>query len=210
MIIGLDGYVGSGKDTCADILVKQGFVKIAFADSLREEVSKAFNIPYNDFIDRDVKDREFDTPFTFTKKDLTKFCTNLGYKDKVDKVIEDYEGFQLESPRHLLQIAGTEIGRVLLDNLIWIKKYKEKIKDYSNIVTPDCRFENERNTIRDLKGKVAFVDNPNITNQVTHKSGNDKWPIEDYDLVIKNDSTVANLQHELSLWWSLSRRTYRR
>lgn len=36
MIIGLSGYAGSGKDTVADILVKNhGYTKIAFADALR-------------------------------------------------------------------------------------------------------------------------------------------------------------------------------
>lgn len=43
MLIGLTGYKGSGKDTVADRLVaKHGFVKIAFADPIREMLRAGF------------------------------------------------------------------------------------------------------------------------------------------------------------------------
>lgn len=44
MLIGLVGVAGSGKDSCASMLQPLGFVQLAFADPLRDEVAAAFGI----------------------------------------------------------------------------------------------------------------------------------------------------------------------
>lgn len=36
MIIGLTGYAGSGKDTAAEVLVRRGWTRLAFADKVKE------------------------------------------------------------------------------------------------------------------------------------------------------------------------------
>jgi hypothetical protein len=41
-IIGLSGKIGSGKDTAGKILGNFGYWRVAFADAVREEASKAF------------------------------------------------------------------------------------------------------------------------------------------------------------------------
>ena len=52
MIVGLTGYANSGKDTFASVLVeKHGFVRLAFADKVRElalEVNPKLRTPYGD------------------------------------------------------------------------------------------------------------------------------------------------------------------
>lgn len=56
MIIGITGYKRSGKDTLADYLTNLGFIKISFADKLREICSDLFNVSMDYFIDDDKKD----------------------------------------------------------------------------------------------------------------------------------------------------------
>jgi broad-specificity NMP kinase len=42
MIIGICGLIGCGKGTVGDILVDQGFVKVSFADKLKDGVAEIF------------------------------------------------------------------------------------------------------------------------------------------------------------------------
>src|SRR5690554_6717539 len=114
MIIGIDGYAGAGKDTAADMLVKEGFTKVSFADSLRESVVHATGLPLNLFLDRDTKDKPFDKPYVLNSSTILSFCNYLGYVDKAQAVIDKYSGTELESPRHILQFLGTEVGRKML------------------------------------------------------------------------------------------------
>ena len=39
MIIGLLGFIGSGKGTAGEILAEKGFIQLSFADSLKESIS---------------------------------------------------------------------------------------------------------------------------------------------------------------------------
>lgn len=62
MIILLSGWAGSGKDAAAELLVEEmGFERLAFADALKEEVSKAMQIPLSFFRDRILKDRHLES-----------------------------------------------------------------------------------------------------------------------------------------------------
>ena len=108
MIIGIDGYAGAGKDTAADILVKEGFTKVSFADSLRESVVHATGLPLNLFLDRDTKDKPFDKPYVLNSSTILSFCNYLGYADKAQAVIDKYSGTELESPRHILHTYRRE------------------------------------------------------------------------------------------------------
>ena len=46
MIIGICGLIGSGKGTVADILEQEhGFIKVSFADSLKDAVAAVFGWP---------------------------------------------------------------------------------------------------------------------------------------------------------------------
>ena len=54
MIVGICGLIGSGKDTIADHLVKDhNFVKISFADKLKDTVATLFCLLYTSPSPRD-------------------------------------------------------------------------------------------------------------------------------------------------------------
>jgi hypothetical protein len=56
LIIALSGRMGVGKDTIADYLVSNyGFVKIAFADSLKRVINELFGVPLDVLYDSEKK-----------------------------------------------------------------------------------------------------------------------------------------------------------
>lgn len=58
IVLLLSGWAGSGKDAAATLLVEEmGFERLAFADGLKEDVSRLFGIPLHIFHDRCAKDR---------------------------------------------------------------------------------------------------------------------------------------------------------
>jgi len=72
MIIGLMGPKGSGKDTIADVLVsRHGFIKVAFADTLRRIASILYDIPEEEFTQRHLKDKcHPNLPPFMTRRDI--------------------------------------------------------------------------------------------------------------------------------------------
>lgn len=202
MIIGIDGYAGAGKDTVADVFVKVGFKKLSFADALREAVSHSTGFPISTFIDRDIKDKPFLEPLRLSSEVLTKFCHYLGYKDLTQSILDQFSGELINSPRHLLQFMGTEIGRNSLSQSIWLDKYDEKRKGLGLVVTPDCRFSNERNHIRASKGLVWLIQREGTEPKGKHISELDKWPVEQYDVVVQNVS-LNELRSDVGMWWSV-------
>lgn len=203
MIIGIDGFAGAGKDTIADIFVKNGFTKLSFADALRESAVYSTGFTLDTFIDRNIKDKSFDQKYLLSEDMLTKFCTYLNYQSKIDETVEKFINTEIESPRHLLQFIGTEIGRQTLSPTIWLDKYDEKRVNLGHIVTPDCRFTNERKHIKSTYlGLVWLVKRAGTEPVGKHISELDKWPEEKYDVVVNNDNLISTFQ-EVGLWWAL-------
>ena len=202
MIIGVDGYAGVGKDTVADIFVRFGFTKISFADALRESVIYATGLTLDNFIDRDLKDKKFDEGYILTDEVLTKFCDFIGYSDKTEDTINQFAGTVLDSPRHILAFLATEIARHTLSQTIWIDKYDERRQGSKHVITPDCRFTNEREHIKSLEGKLFWVFRDGFEAPSDHISENDKWPLDKYNITIHN-TDINTIGSELGLWWSM-------
>lgn len=203
MIIGIDGYAGAGKDTVADILTRGEFTKVSFADALREAASQSFKIPLESFLDRQVKDNPFTKPLALKPRDLCEFCDYLGYPEKCEEVVLKFKHTEIESPRHLLQFVGTEVGRRTLNPTIWLDKYVENIQGLKNIVTPDARFDNERELIKSMEGLIMWVRREGVEPESTHISANQKWPLGQYDVIVHNNGTRYDLIDEIGLWWTL-------
>jgi len=58
-VVGLCGYAGVGKDTAAMGLIAMGWVRIAFADALRDEVAGVVGMDPDDFREQYASDPEF-------------------------------------------------------------------------------------------------------------------------------------------------------
>lgn len=139
MIIGLCGFIGSGKDTAAEYLVNNEFQRESFADTLKDTVSSIFGW------DREMLEG--------------KTTEARIWREQIDPWWADRLAMPTLTPRWVLQYVGTDVFRNNFHNDIWIASLQKKLYDNqdTDIVISDCRFPNEVSAIQELGGKVAWV-----------------------------------------------------
>lgn len=199
MILGLSGYARAGKDTAADILVSNhGYRRIGFADPVREMLSKLDPIVGNtgsEILIPNQAEYERATPLN-TKMwlDFPALNCNIRLSDVIRRVgWDNYKdtqyGFEI---REQLQRLGTDAGRNLLGENIWVHAALSDVDYNDNIVITDCRFPNEAQAIKDAYGTMWRVERPGIRPVNSHASETalDDWH---FDYVLNNDSTPKNL-----------------
>lgn len=182
MIIGLCGYAQTGKDAAAAHLVESlGWARVAFADPLREMLY-ALNPLIPDF-------------------DQT---TSL--QSQVD--LFGWEETKKEPEvRRLLQALGTEAGRNVLGDDIWVEVAAKKIRKLfpQNVVLTDVRFENEARMILGMKGRIIRIERPGVGAVNGHVSENG-IPNRYISEVIVNGGGVGDLCAKIARSVSLSRK----
>lgn len=138
MIIGVCGFIGSGKDTVADYLVNfHEFRRESFANSLKDAVAMVFGWDRTMLEGRTKAARE--------------------WREETDKWWSARLGTDI-TPRKILQYWGTEVCRKGFHDDIWIAALEYKLlNSKDNIVISDCRFPNEIKSIKDAGGIVIRV-----------------------------------------------------
>lgn len=174
VIIGVSGYARAGKDTIGDILVeKHGFTKFAFADKLRDVVY------------------EFNPMVGIEGEPYEGGLTEIGVKDVIDRY--GWDGYKETEYgpiiRTYLQRMGTEVGREMISDTIWVD---ELAKVSGRIVVTDMRFPNEYDKVKSLGGHVWRVERPNTKPANPHRS---EIAIDDkeFDYILHNDAEVNDL-----------------
>lgn len=161
-LIGITGRAGSGKDTLADYLVRQfGYTKYSLAKPLKRLLNERFGWTDAQWEDRKWKER----PAVFFN----------GYDDGV------VAGFRSSlSPRQLAQWLGTEVGRTLAGEDVWVNMMEREWcrlnvdavseRTIAPMVIPDVRFDNEARRIHELGGAVIRVVRPGVADVNAHVS----------------------------------------
>jgi hypothetical protein len=139
MIIGVCGFIGSGKDTVADYLVNfHEFRRESFASTLKDAVANVFGWDRTLLEGRTAEARE--------------------WREEVDTWWAERLAMPTLTPRWVLQYWGTEVARRSFHDDIWIASLENKIRNSKdNIVISDCRFPNEINAIKNAGGKIVWV-----------------------------------------------------
>jgi hypothetical protein len=139
MIIGICGFIGSGKDTIADYLVNfHGFRRESFANSLKDAVAHVFGWDRMMLEGRTKQARE--------------------WREQVDPWWAERLKMPNLTPRLMLQLWGTEVCRKGFHDDIWIASLENKLRNSKdNVVISDCRFPNEIKSIREAGGVVCRV-----------------------------------------------------
>ena len=168
MIIGLSGYARSGKDTVAELLcLNYGFKRISFAQPMRDAL--CILNPY------------------------------LSDGLRVSHLVNDY-GWEVakQNPevRRLLQVFGTEIGRKMFGEDVWINIALSDLRHDERIVISDVRFPNEADAIKEQGGMVWRINRHDFSavNDHTSEHAMDTYM---FDHAIYNDSTVDELANEV-------------
>lgn len=131
MIIGLSGYAQVGKDTVANYLVeKYGFIKVSFADPIREALYK---------LDPKIRIDEM------VGASLANAVDHMGWEE-VKRLSSD--------ARELLQRLGTEVGREMFGKDFWVNQGLLRAKEHDRVVFADTRFINEAQAIQEHDGQV--------------------------------------------------------
>lgn len=138
-IIGICGFIGSGKDTAADYLVNfHEFRRDSFASTLKDAVAAVFGW-----------DRELLEGRTKSARE---------WREQIDLWWAQRLNMPDLTPRLVLQLWGTEVCRRSFHDDIWIASLEARLRNSKdNIVISDCRFPNEIKAIKNAGGKVIWI-----------------------------------------------------
>jgi hypothetical protein len=198
MIIGITGFIGSGKDTAADYLVNfHEFRRESFASTLKDAVSAVFGW------DREMLEGR-------TKE-------SRAWRETRDEWWSTRLGREI-TPRHILQYWGTEVIREGFHDDMWIASLENKLRtSKDNIVITDCRFPNEIKGLKAQGAKLIWIqrgptpdwydiaalanDGDRKAQQWLHDNNihasEYSWAGTSFDAIIDNNSTIENLYSQL-------------
>lgn len=204
MIIGICGFIGSGKDTVADYLVNiHEFRRESFASTLKDAVAQVFGWDRLMLEGRTKQSRE--------------------WREQPDSWWSHRLGMEI-TPRWILQNWGTNILRQHFHDDIWIASLENKLRNSSDdVVISDCRFPNEISGIKANGGVVVRVKRgpdpewtPHAVNfmkgprKIGWAIGKDQlersgvhpseysWLGTEFDYVFENDNTLEDLYAKIN------------
>lgn len=199
-IIGICGFIGSGKDTAADYLVNfHEFRRDSFAATLKDAVAAVFGWDRELLEGRTKQARE--------------------WREQVDPWWAERLSMPELTPRLVLQLWGTEVCRKSFHDDIWIASLEARLRNSKdNIVISDCRFPNEIKAIKNAGGKVIWVQRGELPSwhiMAAKANAGDPYAAEklkslgvhasetawvgtDFDYILDNNGTVDDLYNKIA------------
>jgi len=197
-IIGICGFIGSGKDTVADYLVNlHQFRRESFASSLKDAMAHIFGWDRQLLEGRTKHSRE--------------------WREQQDEWWSQRLGMNI-TPRWVLQHWGTEVARRGFHNDIWIASLENRLRNTGDdVVITDCRFPNEISALRKVGGKIirtcrgpepAWHDIAVAANQGENWAVQElkalkihaseySWVDNDFDFILDNNGTLDELYQQI-------------
>jgi len=180
-LIALHGYAQSGKDTVAEFLAEYGYERFAFADRLRDCV--------------------------YALNPLVEFHDDPAIRLQAVVNVHGWDYAKVNCPeiRRLLQVFGTEVGRELIRDSIWVDLVFEQMEQRlienpeAKFVITDMRFPNEQAAIRAsqfLPIQLWKVKRPGVGPVNAHVSDAGLADVG-FEYIIENDGTLNDLQVEV-------------
>jgi hypothetical protein len=194
LLIGLSGKFGAGKTTIQRILEKKSYVRVNMADILKQTLSLHCNIPLHLLEGETEESRIFrESP---VEEKWQQFFQEMEIFSKYKK-----EGKKI-TWRIVMNVYGAELFRNMVHKNYWIQCTMQKIehllKKGENVVVGDVRYENEKDMIKQLGGKLWFVTRENSENNIVlsdpNHSSNKTFTEEFIDEKIENNGTIEELE----------------
>lgn len=223
-IISISGEAMTGKDSFAEPLLQQGYVKGSFAGNLKHMVETIFGL--NSYFTDTQEGKALgliDVFFTPTHLEQVIDWVKKTHAVSIEKATMLYRVYiqeqvrangtykQFHTTREILQFIGTEIVRVIDSNYhvdVLIKTIQTNPD--TNYVITDSRFSNERTALStnfdttlvrikrpSYTPNLLMYANPNpeeIAKLGLHASEADMVNDSEYDLIVVNDGTIEDLQ----------------
>lgn len=166
-LVSLSGFAGSGKDTAAEGLVAEGWVRVAFADKL-----KAIAYETNPWVK-----------------------TNGAHMIRLAELI-DSAGWDAakehDDVRRILQDLGLA-ARVHLGPDVWLNATFAELPPGANVVITDARFPNELNAVVTLGGLTVRIERPGVGPANEHPSES-LWNEHEFHAILHNKLSPEVLQ----------------
>lgn len=192
-LIGLGGYAECGKDAVADLLVEHGnsWFKTYMSKPLEQALLKLDPVVFiQDNLWSDWFDWE-DSPYYGGH--LEKYCR---YSD-LHELVGYEKSKKVNEVRRLLQVLGTEIGRKMFGEDVWVNKAFGEVDGAlqadERVVITGIRYRNELAALSGRGGLAVWVARPGYGPVNAHSSDNTLGP-EDFDLTVDNDGSLEDLQ----------------
>lgn len=200
-VIGLVGFIGSGKGTAGEIISDFGYVKESFAKGVKDVAAEMFGW-HRCLLEGDTEESRI-------------------WRETPDKYWSEKFGRDF-TPREALQKMGTEVGRDIFHKDFWVLQLENRLRFHDNkVVITDVRFPNEIDWIHKIGGQVYEIQRGPTPSwykilKATYpdKDYESRWNImSDYNIhpsewawvgcrvdgVIKNDGTKEDLTNLLKL-----------
>lgn len=214
VIIATLGYKGSGKDTTAMILSDHGFMRFAFADTLKDMVSEQYSIPREDMDKPDAKEKPILTLPVDPKDEYSKMLADFFLPEFRDQegnqpyaqkrplfTIGDEPATRLyHTPRSILITEGST--KRFVTSKYWVQRVLSQIDSlaHTGFVITDLRYRSELEQIK------SFCDTKDIeflTFRILREPPKSEDPSErnldgfkaDYD--IDNTGNVGQLMYRV-------------
>ena len=175
MIIGITGRKSSGKDTAADFILHhpgyEDWARVKFADGLKTML-KSF-LEYTGVDEKTIE--------RMIEGDLKEVpCDQLCGK----------------TPRFAMQTLGTEWGRQMIGDTIWVDATKDRCEQFDNCTITDVRFENEVDALHEMGGKLIKINRPNNP-ETDHHLSEAFFDHLKADYQIENDGKIVDMRDKV-------------
>ena len=166
-LIGLTGRAGCGKDTIADFMVDtMGFIKVAFADPIRDGIKAMLGITQDDISNR-------------ANKEATIEWLGCSPRHAMQTLGTDW-GREMIHPDVWLRITARRVQKLMA---------LPDSHHVAGVVISDVRFENEADWVRSAGGSVWHIkrDQSGLTGTAARHASEQEIPRHANDRIVYND-----------------------
>jgi deoxynucleotide monophosphate kinase-like protein len=224
-VIAISGWKGSGKDTAANYLIeKKNYLRVAFADPLKDMVATTYNIPRSSLDDPKVKEVALEQypvlpsdPYALNVcKFMFKEFRTLGGHPPMEYHIDASGAFLGVLGRHVEQLYWTPRSLAILEGSIkrtvtsqyWVQAAIAKVDRIKSADVPgdvcygfvisDLRYVSEVTQLRQAFGKDLVTVRINRFDDLQSTDPSER-NLDNYqfDVVIDNKGTIEDLNQQL-------------
>lgn len=207
-VIGIAGVKTSGKSTVTKMIqeVLPGTTESALAGKLKDVSAEVFGLKREQFDLQELKEVPFDQSKVLGISEILNVLDRFGIVSSREEVVEKYQGVlgtELDTPRKIAQIVGTEILRATGDEDIHCKNMPLNPNAELPTIVSDLRFPNEFSYFKeneDVNFVPLYLNRQEAEQHVTkdsHPSETSVFLFNDKCVRIDNNGTLENTREQV-------------